>query len=185
MALFIFALLFCGRGWRRDVSKPQEGDIVGDSAASSPGCECTWCAGRARHLQLPPRPPCIWGWWPRWWAPISVKKRPVCQVFMKDLAESAVRTLPVRLTSFRYLSIHLLMPILLMGLSNMSICGEAGRAWWVCVKLLHGSKMWQTYCWIEAVIDQKSDERNDLFGCVHWVRDENVPCQQQKNILTC
>lgn len=41
--------------------------------ANWPGCKCTWCGGRGHRLRLPPHPPYTWGWWPRWWALISVK----------------------------------------------------------------------------------------------------------------
>lgn len=111
-----------------------------------------------------------------------------CQLLQKTTDCKSIHSLCsdsiVRLTSFRYLSIHLVMPILWIGSSKMSICQETGRVWVFVRKATESQRWWSltggsTYCWFEPLSSQKFDERNHFFGRVHRICDENIPCQRK------
>lgn len=94
----------------------------------------------------------------------------------------------VRLTSLRYLSIHLVMPILRSGLSNMSICKEKDRVWMVVWRVTQKQRWWRhekkTHCRFKSLISQKFGKRNHFSSYVHRICDENVSCQQKVSITS-
>lgn len=108
-----------------------------------------------------------------------------CQLLQKTTFGVTLCSI-VRLTSFKYLSIHLVMPIARTVLWNMSICqkqAECEHLYWVAEKF----RLWRnskTYNWFESLITQKFGERNNFSGCVHWICDENIPCHETDTFLS-
>lgn len=91
------------------------------------------------------------------------------------------------LTSLRYLSIHLVMPILRSGLSNMSICKEKDRVKVAVWRVTQKQRWWRherTHCWFKSLISQKFGKRKHFSSYVHRICDENIACQQKVSITT-
>lgn len=152
---------------------------VGNKWLFPPDCECTWCAGHVRPLCFPPHPACTQGWSQRWLAQISKETR-----HHWSLAPAYRRQPGTWLelhTSFRNLSIHLVVSIIRTVLSKMSIYDQTHMS--VFVKLIEKHILWscdKTYCRFKSLVSQKFNKMYYFAGCVNRVCDENTSCQRKE-----
>lgn len=158
-----------------------------DRTSYPPDCECTWCAGRVHHFHLLPHLACTWGWSPRWWAQISTERNLTINSFCRQTTGCTWISSEAR-TSFRNLSIHLVISILRIALSKMSIYGgtECEHLQGTSVKI----RCWRhnrTHRRFKSLIIQKRNKRNNFTGRVWGICDENIPCQQKLlwSFFTC
>lgn len=81
-------------------------------------------------------------------------------------------------TSFRNLSIHLVVSIIRAVLSKMSICNETHSVslWNIIGKQISWSHD-TTYCGFKSLISQKFNKMDYFTGGVDWVCDENTSCE--------
>lgn len=86
-------------------------------------------------------------------------------------------------TSFRNLSIHLVVSIIRMVLSKMSIYGEKKNTRVSLSNTVQKLISWshdRTYCRFKSLISQKFNKMYYFTGCVDRVCDENTPCQRKE-----
>lgn len=81
-------------------------------------------------------------------------------------------------TSFRNLSIHLVVSIIRAELSKMSICDETHTLslWNITGKQISWSHD-RTYCRFKSLISQKFNKLDYFTGGVDWVCDEKTSCE--------
>lgn len=140
-----------------------------------PDCECTWCAGHVRPLCFPPHPACTQGWSPQWLVQTSEETHFIIGQY--SYRWQTWTWLEVH-TSFRNLSIHLVVSIIWAVLSKMSICDKthSESLWNIIGKQISWSQN-RTYCRFKSLISQKFNKMYYFTGGVNWICDENTSCK--------
>lgn len=133
---FLILLSLCGR--RDDISLSQEGDIATEISAWAVDTIVVWVhtwlwmylvCSPCSSLPSPSTSSLYLGLMTTMMMTDFCKIPSCCQLLQKTTLNIGVTLLSSWLTSFKYLSIHLVMPIPRIAFWNMSICQETGRMW--------------------------------------------------------